>query len=227
VATSSTFNFNLDLTDILEDAYELAGSELRSGFDFERGRRCIDLLMLEWQNEETNLFTLKADSLTLVAGTPTYALDAERLVVVDVAYRTDAGVTTAQTDTYLRRISASAYARISNKLSRGRPSRYWVQQTPDGPSLTVWQVPDTAETLYYHYLERIEDTGTTGSNNMDVPGRFLPAMVYGVAHLVAQRIPEGQPRVSSLKANYDEAWDKATDAARDRSHFRIRPGGYR
>lgn len=223
MATSGTWNFNLDLTDVFEDAYEQIGSELRSGYDYVRARRALNMLLLDWQNRGLNLWTMKQGTQTLTAGSSSYQLDAERLEVVDIALRTGTG--TSQLDRALRRMSSNDYLRQSNKAQTGVPNSYWIAHSPDSITINLWPVPDSQETytLYYHYLERIEDAGNVGSNNIDVPPRFLPAMTTGLAYFLALRTPGELERALGLKIAYDEFWKNATEAARDRASFFIRP----
>jgi hypothetical protein len=171
MATSGTFAFNLDLSDSIEEAFERAGLELRSGYDYRTARRSIDLLMLEWQNRGLNLWTVKEGTQTLTPGTSRYALDGKIFDIIEAYLRTDAGETTSQFDQSMSRISVSQYAHLSNKLTQSKPLEFYVEQTPDGIAVNLWPVPDSQETYTfgYYYMERIEDSGKPASNNMDLP----------------------------------------------------------
>ena len=105
MATSGTYGFNLDLGEVIEEAYERCGLEARSGFDYRTARRSLDLLMLDWQNRGLSLWTVKGTSLTLAAGTGSYTLPPEQLDIVDAFLRTDAGDITKQSDLSMQRIS--------------------------------------------------------------------------------------------------------------------------
>ena len=173
MATSTTFNFTLDIGDIIEEAYERAGLELRSGYDYKTARRSLDLLMLEWQNRGLNLWTVKNASQTLTAGTSSYDLTAEKIEIIEASLRTDAGDSSNQSDLTMERISVVQYSHLTNKLTEGRPLQYYVGRSPDNITVNLWPVPDAQETYVfnYYYLERIEDSGKPASNNMDVPDR--------------------------------------------------------
>lgn len=229
MATSGTFAFTLDIGDILEEAFERLGKELRGGYDYRTGRRSLDLLLLEWQNKGLNLWTVKTDSETLVAGQSAYPLSSERLDVIEGLLRTNAGNTSQQTDLHMRRVSISHFAQQSNKLQTGRPIQYWIERTPDAITVNVWPVPDGQQTytLYYYYMERIEDTGKPGSNTVDVPARYLPPLVAGLAYYIGMKFPDLAQMLPQYKAIYDEQWELASDAARDKADLRIVPGGYR
>ena len=228
MATSGTTSFNLDLGDIFEEAYERCGLELRSGYDYRTARRSLNLLMLDWQNRGLNLWTVKNASQTLTAGTGSYTLTPEKLDIVEGVLRTDAGDINSQTDLTMHRLSVSQYSHLTNKLLQGRPIQYFVERTPTGISINVWPVPDAAETytFNYYYMERIEDVGSPASLNMDVPSRFLPCLVAGLAYMIAVKRDEAAPRLPFLKENYEEQWTMAADSAREKASLYVVPGGY-
>jgi len=228
MATSGTFAFTLDLADAMEEAYERCGLELRSGYDYRTARRSLNMLMLEWQNRGLNLWSVKNTSQTLTAGTSTYALTSEKLEIVEAVCRTDAGDTSLQADLSMTRISVSTYAQQTNKLTDGRPIQYFVERTPSNLNIIVWPVPDSAKTYIfnYYYIERIEDAGTTSCLNMDIPARYLPCLTAGLAYYIAMKKPEAQSLAPMLKQVYDEQWEMASDAAREKASFQVSPGGY-
>ena len=157
MAVSGTFAFNLDLSDAMEEAFERAGLELRSGYDYRTARRSINLLMLEWQNRGLNLWTVKNASQTLTAGTSSYDLTAEKIEIIEASLRTDAGDSSNQSDLTMERISAVQYSHLTNKLTQGRPLQYYVERSPSNITINMWPVPDSQETytFVYYYLERI------------------------------------------------------------------------
>ena len=228
MATSGTTGFTLDLSDIIEEAYERAGLELRSGYDYKTARRSLDLLMLEWQNRGLNLWTVRDTTLALVAGTGSYALSSDKLDIIEGLLRTDAGDSSKQSDLTMQRISVSQYAHQTNKLTQGRPLQYYVERKPTGITVHFWPVPDatTSYTFAYYYMERIEDSGRPASNSLDVPARFLPCMVAGLAYQIASKRPESLQLVPALKQMYEEQWNLAADAAREKAALYVAPGGY-
>ena len=227
MATSGTYNFTLDIADIIEEAYERTGDELRSGYDYRTARRSLDMLLLEWQNRGLNLWTVGSASQALTAGQASYTLSAEKLDIIDALLRTDAGDTSKQTDLYMRRMSLNDYARQSNKLTQGKPTQYWVERTTDDINVYVWPVPDSAVTytLFYYFMERIEDSGKPGSNTVDVPDRYLPALTAGLAYKLAMKKADKMQIAPALKVEYEEQWQQASEAARDKASFFIKPGG--
>ena len=228
MATSGTYAFTLDLSDILEEAYERAGLELRSGYDYRTARRSLDLMFLEWQHRGLNLWTVQEETQTLTAGTGRYALSSDQLDVIEASLRTDDGDADKQTDLTMSRISISQYSHLTNKLTQGRPIQYWIEKDPGAIALNVWPVPDDAVTykINYYYIQRVEDTGSPASNNVDIPSRFLPCMAAGLAYHISVKRPEASDRAPLLKQIYDEQWDLAADADRDKSSFYMVPGGY-
>ena len=228
MATSGTTSFTLDLSDVIEEAYERAGLELRSGYDYKTARRSLDLLMLEWQNRGLNLWTVRDATVSLVAGTASYTLGVDKLDIIEGLLRTDAGDSSKQSDLTMQRISVSQYAHQTNKLTQGRPLQYYVERKPTGITLHFWPVPDatTSYTFAYYYMDRIEDSGKPASNNMDVPARFLPCLVAGLAYQVASKRPEALQLAPALKQVYEEQWNLASDAAREKAALYVAPGGY-
>lgn len=224
MATSGTTTFNLDLNDIVEDAFERCGAEARSGYDFRTARRSLNLLFNEWANRGINMWTIEQGSVTLVAGTATYNLPTDTVDLIEHVIRTDAGSTANQADLSISRISVSTYSTIPNKLNTGRPIQVYINRAVATPTITVWPVPDSAETYTFVYwrLRRMQDAGN-GANTQDVPFRMLPALVAGLAYYLSMKLPDGPNRMQALKAQYDEAWDLASSEDREKAPVRLVP----
>lgn len=227
MATSGTATFNLDLSEIVEEAFERAGSELRTGYDLRTARRSLNLLFADWANRGVNMWTFEQGTINLAQGTATYPLPADTVDLLEHVIRTQPGQTNNQADLTITRISVSTYATIPNKLIQGRPIQVWIQRL-ETPQITVWPVPDQGTSLdpYYTFvywrLRRIQDAGN-GSNTMDVPFRFLPCLVAGLAYYLALKIPGADARLAVLKAQYDEAWQLAADEDREKAAVRFVP----
>ena len=228
MTTSGTYTFDLDLADAMEEAFERAGRELRSGYDYRTARRSLNLLMLEWQNRGLNLWTVRNTTQALTAGTTSYTLSADVLDIVEGYIRTDAGDVTKQFDQAMTRISVSDYSQLSNKLTKSKPLQYYVERSPTGIIIHVWPSPDdqATYTFGYYYMQRIEDAGSPASNNMDVPARFLPCLVAGLAYQISMKFPDSAPRSQFLKADYEEQFTLAADSDRGKASLFISPGGY-
>lgn len=223
MATSGTAVWNPDITEIAEEAFERCGAELRSGYDLRTMRRSLNLLFADWANRGINLWTVDQGSIPLVAGTSVYALPADTVDLLDHVIRTGAGSAATQADLTVTRIAEPVYASIPNKLQQARPIQVWVQRL-NTPQIVLWPVPDSAQayTFVYWRLRRIQDAGT-GVTTADMPFRFLPAMVSGLAYYLSMKIPGALERMQTLKMQYDESWQLASDEDRDKSPVRFVP----
>ena len=224
MATSGTTTFAPDLTEIVEEAFERCGSELRSGYDLRTARRSLNLMFADWANRGVNLWTLEQGSQVLTPGTATYNLPADTVDLLEHVTRTGSG--SNQQDINLTRISVSTYSTIPNKNATGRPLQVWVERL-NTPRFTLWPVPDNTQTytVIYWRLRRIQDAGN-GVNTMDMPFRFLPAMVAGLAYYLSIKLPEALDRVPLLKSQYDEAWMLASDEDREKAAVRFVPRSF-
>ncbi len=224
MTTSGTTDFNLDLTDIVEEAFERCGSELRTGYDLRTARRSLNLLFADWANRGINLWTVEQGSITLVPGTATYNLPENTVDLMEHVIRTGAGNASTQADLTITRISVSTYATLPNKLTQARPIQVYIDRQAPIPTVTMWPIPDASQayTFVYWRLKRIQDAGG-GANTMAVPFRFLPCMVAGLAYYLSLKVPGAIERMQPLKAQYDEAWDLASSEDRDRSAVRFVP----
>lgn len=236
--------FNLDLSEIVEEAFERCGSELRSGYDLKTARRSLNLLFADWANRGINLWTVEQGQIPLVQGQNTYDLPVDTVDLLEHVIRTFPGQQNNQSDLTITRISVSTYATIPNKLQQARPIQVWVNRQSgadydgttttsppagvDYPKIVVWPTPDQGTSLnpYYTFvywrLRRIHDAGN-GVNTMDIPFRFLPCMIAGLAYYLSVKLPEAQDRIGMLKAQYDEAWQLAADEDREKAAVRFVP----
>jgi hypothetical protein len=223
MATSGTASFNLDLTEIVEEAFERVGSEMRTGYDLRTARRSMNLMFADWANRGLNMFTYEQGSIPLVAGQATYELPTDTVDLLEHVIRTGAGSASTQADLTITRISVSTYATIPNKLQQARPIQVWIERL-NTPRFTVWPVPDNTQPYVFVYwrLRRIQDAGN-GVNTMDMPFRFLPCMVAGLAYYLALKVPGGAERLGVLKQQYDEAWQLASEEDREKAAVRFVP----
>ena len=223
IATTNTFNLNIG--EIVEEAYERAGLQARTGYDYRTARRSIDMMMLEWQNRGINLWTIESGTQTLTADTATYTLPDDTIDLMEMHLRLDAGDSSSQTDYQLTRISPTQYSDIPNKLQTGQPTQIWIQRLTPTPQYTLWPVPDDTQTytVAYYRIRQIYDSGTPGSNNMDVPKRFIPALVSGLAYYIAMKRPEASERLPFLKQEYEQQWKLASEEDRVKANFRFVP----
>jgi hypothetical protein len=223
MATSGVANFNLDLAEVVEEAFERAGGELRTGYDLRTARRSLNLMFADWANRGLNMFTYEQGTQVLTPGQATYVLPTDTVDLLEHVIRTGAGNVATQADLTITRISVSTYATIPNKLQQARPIQIFIERL-NTPQFTVWPIPDNTQTytLVYYRLRRIENAGD-GVNTMDMPFRFLPCMVAGLAYHLALKIPGGGERLGILKQQYDEAWALASEEDREKAAIRLVP----
>ena len=214
MTTSGTRTFNLDIAEAIEEAFERCGLEVRTGSDVKSARRSMNLMFAEWANRGLNLWTVAQGTTTLTQGTSTYTLGADVADILEMVLRRDG------TDYEVERISRGEYLTFPNKTDQGRPSQFYFDRQIQ-PVITLWQTPENStDQLVYYYVQRIEDAGAY-TNTTDLPWRFYPCMVAGLAYYISmKRAPE---RVSLLKAVYEEEFQRAADEDEDRVSLKLQP----
>lgn len=224
MATSNSTAFNMEFTEIAEEAFERAGREMRSGYDLKTARRSMNLLTIEWQNRGINMWTIDEGTINLVKGQTTpYDLPADTIDLLEHQIRTGSGNAATQTDLSISRISVSTYASIPNKLTQGRPIQLYIERLRDNPKVNVWPLPDTNDyVLYYWRMRRIQDAGS-GVETADMNFRFFPCLVAGLAYYIAMKLPEMAERVPLLKSVYDEQFALAAGEDREKTSARFTP----
>jgi len=214
VATSGSTNFDLDVAEIIEEAFERCGLEVRTGYDTKTARRSMNLMFADWANRGLNLWTVKQGTQPLTAGTATYTFSTAYTDLLEVVVRRS-GI-----DYELTRMSRGEYLALPNKATEGRPSQYYFNRQT-APQITLWATPDSStDTLIYYYVSRIEDVDTL-ANTTDAPFRFLPCMVAGLAYYIAMK--KAPDRVQLLKAVYEEEFQRAADEDEDRVPLKLQP----
>ena len=160
MATTGTTAFNLDLNNIVEEAFERCGQELRTGYDMRTARRSLNLLTIEWANRGINLWTIEQRSLPLVAGTYEYNLPSDTVNALSAVIRTNVGLPTQQ-DITIDRISRAEWLHIPNKNTQSRPAQYYVQRSVP-TTVYLYPSPDATQqwTFVYYAIRRIDNAGT-------------------------------------------------------------------
>ncbi len=214
MATSGSRDFNLDVGEVIEEAYERCGLEVRTGYDARTARRSLNLMFAEWANRGLNLWTVKQGTVTLTQGQAQETLLDDVVDLLDVVVRRDG------TDFEVERISRGEYATLPNKTTQGRTSQYWLNRQVD-PVINLWAVPENStDQLIYYYVRRIEDADSL-VDTTDMPFRFFPCMVAGLAYYMAmKRAPE---RVQLLKTVYEEEFQRAADEDQGRTPLKLQP----
>ena len=214
MATSGSRDFNLDVGEIIEEAYERCGLEVRTGYDARTARRSLNLMFADWANRGLNLWTVKQGTITLTAGQAQETLTADVVDILEVTLRRSG------TDYEVERISRGEYATLPNKTTQGRPSQFYFDRQID-PVINLWSVPENStDQLIYYYVRRIDDADNL-VNTTDMPFRFYPCMVAGLAYYMAmKRAPE---RVQLLKSVYEEEFQRAADEDEGRTPLKLQP----
>lgn len=215
MTTSGTTAREFEISEVIEESYELAGVEIRSGYQLRSAIRSLDLLMIEWANRGFNLWTIEEASFSTVASTANYNTTAATVDVIQAVVVVD------DNEYLLKKTSSFDYMSRVNKLLEGRPTTFWLQRNIALPVMFLWQVPDQVYTVKYWRMRRIQDAGVA-SNTMDIPYRFLPAMIAGLAHKLAAKTADQTGRVPFLEAEYAKQWQLAVEEDREKSSIHIR-----
>jgi len=214
MTTSGSRDFNLDVGEVIEEAYERCGLEVRTGYDAKTARRSINLMFADWANRGLNLWTVKEANFTVTQGTSSYPLASDVVDVLDVVVRR------SSTDFEVQRISRGDYATVPNKTTQGRPSQYYLDRQIT-PVMYLWSTPENStDQVRYYYVRRIEDADTL-VNTTDMPFRFFPCMVAGLAYYISmKRAPD---RIQMLKTVYEEEFQRAADEDQGRTPLKLQP----
>jgi hypothetical protein len=214
MATSDSRNFDLDVGEIIEEAYERCGLEMRTGYDARTARRSLNLMFADWANRGLNMWTVTQATKAITSGTASYAFDATYVDLLEVVLRNSSGV-----DYTLSQMSRGEYLTTPNKTSTGQPSQYFFDRQTI-PTITLWSTPDASYTLVYYYVSRIQDADAM-INNADAPFRFLPCMVAGLAYYLAMK--KAPDRVQLLKSVYEEEFQRAAAEDANSTPLKLTP----
>jgi hypothetical protein len=231
---TTTFEKGFSISDIVEEAFERIGIQGVSGYQLKGARRSLNILFQEWSNRGLHYWEVKNNLITLVDGQAVYTMyrstadgtsDATAVYGVDdileASYRNASSV-----DTPLTKINRSAYQSLSNKTSEGQPTQYFVQRFIDKVTITLYLTPGSDQAgnfINYYYASRIQDAGAY-TNDADVPYRFVPCMVAGLAYYLAVKFsPE---RIQPLKLLYEDELARALEEDGSSSSSFITPKTY-
>ena len=214
MAVSGSTDFELDVADYVEEAFERCGLEARTGYDLKTAKRSLNLMLADWANRGLNQWTIQQRTISLVKSDGEYSLDTDVIDILAVVIRRDG------TDFSISRVSRDEFLSIPTKTTEGRPTQFFLDRQIT-PNLKVWPLPENdTDVLIFDCLTRINDADTA-KNTMEVPFRFYPCLAAGLAYYISlKRAPE---RVQMLKAVYEEEFRRAIDEDRDRASFQISP----
>jgi len=214
MATSGSTDFELDVADYIEEAFERCGLEVRTGYDLKTARRSLNLMLAEWANRGLNQWTIEQRSFTVTQGTGEIALGLDVIDILSVVVRR------SSTDFAIDRLSRDEFLNIPNKTTQGRPTQFFLDRQIT-PNLKIWPAPENStDIVIYDALTRMQDADSQ-INTLDVPFRFYPCLAAGLAYYIAmKRAPQ---RLQLLKAVYEEEFERAMTEDRDRASFNVVP----
>ena len=218
MTTSSSTNFEPDVTEFIEEAFERCGLELRTGYDLKTAKRSINIMLAEWANRGLNQWTIEQTTQALTEGTSSYSLNSNVIDILDMVIRRT--VNSTETDISMSRLSRSQYINIPNKTTKARPSQFFFNKLTT-PAIKIWPAPENStDILVFNKIIRMDDADKA-TNTMDMPFRFYPCFAAGLAYYLSlKRAPQ---LTQQLKAIYEEEFQRASDQDEDRASFRIRP----
>ncbi len=219
MATSGTFNFNLDIDEVIQEATEMIGGEQTLGHTPASARRSINLMLKDWQNRGILLWTTYTTLVTVSTSVTSYALSGDTLDALEVVLRRD------NTDLQLQRISFEEYQVIPNKKQTGRPTQFSIKRNRDNPTILLWPIPEnTTDILNIEGVRELEDVDRSAEQNADMPKRFLPPLTCGLSYYLSMKTPGTTPdRIGMLKSNYEQLLLTAMSEDRERANLFIRP----
>lgn len=214
MATSSSTDFDLDVAEYIEEAFERCGLEARTGYDLQTARRSMNIMLSEWANRGLNQWTIQQRTQTVTSNDSEYSLDTDLIDILSLVVRRDG------TDFSMTRISRDTFLNLPNKTSTGRPTQYFLDRQIT-PNLKLYPTPENStDVIVYDALTRIQDADTQ-INTMEIPFRFIPCLTAGLAYYIAmKRAPD---RIQLLKTVYEEEFERAMAEDRDRSAFKVAP----
>ena len=214
MAVSDSTDFELDVAEYIEEAFERCGLEVRTGYDLKSAKRSLNLMLAEWANRGLNQWTISQTTQALTSGTSTYNLNTNVIDILSVVVRR------SSTDFAMERISRSTYLGIPTKSTTGRPNQFFLDRQIT-PVLKIWPTPENStDTIIFDALTRMDDADTF-INTMDMPFRFFPCLAAGLAYYISmKRAPN---RTQMLKAVYEEEFQRAMTEDRDRASFNVVP----
>jgi hypothetical protein len=214
MAVSGSTDFELDVSDYIEEAFERCGLEVKTGYDLKTAKRSLNLMFADWANRGLNQWTITQRTQALTQGTASYTLGADVIDVLSMVVRR------SDSDLSMSRVSRDAYLSISSKDTQSRPSQFFVDRQVT-PVIKIWPTPENStDVLVYDCLTRIDDADTF-TNTVDIPFRFYPCLAAGLAYYLS--IKKAPERIQVLKTIYDEEFDKAQAEDRDRASFSVSP----
>ena len=218
MALSGSTDFEPNVAEFVEEAFERCGLELRTGYDLKTAKRSINLMLAEWANRGLNQWTVEQATQTVTEGQTDYTLNANIVDILDCSLRRDTDGTNL--DLQMTKISRSEFLNIPTKSTQARPNQFFLDKQVS-PVLNIWPTPENStDVLVFNKLVRMDDADTA-TNTMDMPFRFYPCFAAGLAYYIA--IKKAPDRVVMLKQMYEDEFERAMSQDEDTASFRISP----
>jgi hypothetical protein len=219
MAVSGTYNFNLDIDEVIQEASEMIGGEDTLGHEPASARRSINLMLKDWQNRGILLWTTGTTAVTLSTSVTSYELSSNTINALEVV------LSRGDTDIQLTRITPEEYLIIPAPTQTGRPSQYSIRRGRDNPTLSVWPIPENAtDVLKIETVSDMTDVDKSADQNADLPKRFLPCLTMGLAYYMSMKRPlVPDTRIAMLKTNYEEMLARAMEEDRERASLYLLP----
>jgi hypothetical protein len=219
MSTSGTYDFSMDIDEVIQEAMEMIGGEPTLGHEPKSARRSINLLLSDWQNRDIMLWTAETSVFTVAVSTTAYALAGSSIDVLEAVVSRD------NTDIQLERISMQEYLKIPNKKQTGRPTQYAVRHERDNPEVYLWPLPENStDQVKVELIRYMQDVNKSAVQTADISRKFLPCLTAGVAYYMSMKRPNvDMNRIAMIKTEYEERLARALTEDRERASLFITP----
>jgi hypothetical protein len=219
MASSGTYNFSMDIDEVIQEAMEMIGGEETLGHEPKSARRSINLILQDWQNRGVMLWSINTSTVSLTTSVTSYAFASATVDVLEAVHSRDGQ------DIQLERISMEEYMKIPNKGQTGRTTQYAIRNGRDFPTMHLWPIPENStDTIKVETFTYLQDVNKSAVQTADISRKFLPCLTAGLAYNMGMKRPGvDMARISMLKAEYEERMARAMEQDRERTNLLIKP----
>ena len=219
MSTSGTYDFSMDIDEVIQEAIEMIGGEPTLGHEPKSARRSINLLLSDWQNRDIMLWTAETSVFTVSVSTTTYSLASSSIDVLEAVVNRD------DTDIQLERISMEEFLKIPNKKQIGRPTQYAIRRTRDNPEIYLWPLPENStDKVKVELIRYMQDVNKSAVQTADISRQFLPCLTAGLAYYMSMKRPNvDMNRIAMIKTEYEERLSRALTEDRERASLYVLP----
>jgi hypothetical protein len=219
MASSGTYNFSMDIDEVIQEAMEMIGGEETLGHEPKSARRSINLILQDWQNRGVMLWSINTSTVSLTTSVTSYAFASATVDVLEAVHSRNGQ------DIQLERISMEEYMKIPNKGQTGRTTQYAIRNGRDFPTMHLWPIPENStDTIKVETFTYLQDVNKSAVQTADISRKFLPCLTAGLAYNMGMKRPGvDMARISMLKAEYEERMARAMEQDRERTNLLIKP----